>query len=204
MTADATIITLFFAAESVFTLLATVLLAAQFLHRHIPVQIPSVYWPVAKLSFSPKPNVRRAFRCLFSRWYRKRFWNPLLNAQRQTRGFDRRRHLSSSNVHAASSAMMLTVVAFSLYFAYKAALSGQFQALRTCCLIALGMAGLEMVFNAPAIVLSRYLYLLTLRRPRLNPPAGGNSQAAPQVASEPHRPGVPQPDRWPAAAGGKR
>ena len=89
----------------------------------------------------------------------------------------------------------MTVVATSLYFAYKAALSGQFQALRTCCIGALGMTGLELVSNAFPIVLSRYLYLLTLRRPRLNPPAGGNSQAAPQGASEPHRPGVPQPDR---------
>src|SRR5512135_3040521 len=104
MSADAIVITLFFVAESVFLLLTVVFLASQFgLIRHIPVQMPSVYWPVAKLGFSANPNVRRAFRCLINRWYRKRLWNPVLNAQRQVRGFDRRRYLASSNVHAASS-----------------------------------------------------------------------------------------------------
>ncbi len=196
MSADAIVIRLFFVAESGFLLLTLVFLASQFgLVRHIPVQVPSVYWPVAKLGFSPRPNVRRVFRCLINRWYRKRFWNPLLNAQRQTRGFDRRRYLSSSNVHAASSAMFLTVVAFSLYFAHRAAVTGQLQAQRTCYVGALGMTGLELVSNGFPIVLSRYLYLLTLRRPRLKPPPGGNAGPGPQVASESHRPGVPPPDR---------
>ncbi len=171
MSADSTIITLFFAAESVFLLLTLVFLASQFgLIPHIPVQVPSVYWPIAKLGFSPRPNVRRVFRCLINQWYRKRFWNPLLNTQRQTRDFDRRRYLSSSNVHAAASAMFLTVVAFFLYFAYRAAVTSQFQAQRTCYLGALGMTGFELLSNGFPIVLSRYLYLLTLRRPGLQPP----------------------------------
>jgi len=32
---------------------------------------------------------------------------------------------------------------------------------------ALALAGFELVFNTPAIILSRYLYLLTLHRPGL-------------------------------------
>ncbi len=194
MNADATIIRLFFVAESVFLLLTLVFLASQFgLIRHIPVQVPSIYWPIAKLGFSPRPNVRRVFRCLINQWYRKRFWNPVLNSQRQTRGFDRRRYLASSNVHAASSGMFLTVVAFSLYFAYRSAVTGQPQ--HRCYIMALGMTGLELISNGFPIILSRYLYLLTLRRPRLKPPPGANAGPGPQVAGEPHRAGVPQPDR---------
>ena len=48
-----------------------------------------------------------------------------------------------------------------------AALSDQLQAQRSACIWALGVATFELVFNAPAIVLSRYLCLLTLRRPGL-------------------------------------
>ncbi len=175
MTADATVITVFWVAESVFALAAIVLLPAQLgLHRPFPVLIPSIYLPVAKLGFSRRRNVRRAFRCLINRWYRKRLWNPLLNAQRQTRGFDRRRALSSSSIHGACSGMVLTAVAFSLYFAHRAAITGQSP--RTCYLVALGMSGFELVFNAPAIVLSRYLYLLTLRTPRPNPQGAANGR----------------------------
>ena len=42
--------------------------------------------------------------------------------------------------------MVLAAVALVLYFAYKAALTGQ--GLRTCCIGALGMTGLELVSNA--------------------------------------------------------
>ena len=45
-----------------------------------------------------------------------------------------------------------------------AALSDQLQAQRSACVWALGVSTFELVFNAPAIVLSRHLYLLTLRR----------------------------------------
>lgn len=168
MSNDAIVITLFWAAESVFTLTAMVLVAAQFVfHRPIPLRIPSVYWPIAKLGFSPRTNVRRMFRSLFSKWYRKRFWNPLMDAWRKVRGFDRQRHVSSSNIHAVCSAMALVVVAIFLYFAHRAALSNQLQAQRTAYLWASGVAGFELVYNAPAIVLSRYLYLLTTKRPGL-------------------------------------
>jgi hypothetical protein len=168
MSNDAIVVTLFGAAKSVLALMAMALLAAQFvLHRPIPLQIPSVYWPMAKLGFSPRTEVRRVFRCLFSRWYRKRFWNPLMDVWRKTKGFDRQRHVSSSNLPAVCSAMVLVVAAFFLYFAHRAALSGQSQAQRTAYLWALAVAGFELVYNAPAIVLSRYLYLLTTNRPGL-------------------------------------
>ena len=168
MTAEAIIIKLFCVTESVLALMAMVLVTAQFvLHRPIPFQIPSVYWPIVKLGFSPQSNVRRVFRCLFSRWYRKRFWNPIMDAWRKVRGFDRRRHITSGSIHAVCSAMALVVVAFFLYFAHRAALSGQFEAQPAVYVLALGVAIFELVFNAPAIVLSRYLYLLTLRRPGL-------------------------------------
>lgn len=168
MSGDTIVITIFEAGETVFTITAMALVAAQFvLHRPIPLRIPSVYWPIAKLGFSPRTNVRRVFRCLFSRWYRKRFWNPLMDAWRKSKGFDRQRHISSSNIHAVCSAMALVVVAFFLYFAHRATLLGEFQTRRAAYCWALGVAGFELVFNAPAIVLSRYLYLLTKERPGL-------------------------------------
>lgn len=168
MNADVIIIKAFWVTESVLALAAIVLVVAQFvLHRPILFKIPSIYWPIAKLGFCPRANARKIFRRLFSRWYRKRFWNPLMNARRNVRGFDRQRYVSGGNIHTVSSAMALVVVAIFFYFAHGAALSGQVQARRSAHAWVLGVAGFELVFNAPAIVLSRYLYLLTLRRPRL-------------------------------------
>jgi hypothetical protein len=138
---------------------------AQFvLNRSVLFTIPSVYWPIAKLGLAPQVDVRRVFRRLFSRWYRKRFWNPLMAAWRRVRGFDQRRHVSSGNLHAVVSAMLLLVVVLFLYFGHRAALSDQLQAQRSACVWAHGVATFGLVFNAPAIVLSRYLYVLTLRR----------------------------------------
>jgi hypothetical protein len=168
MKADAIIINVFWVTELVLALLAIVLVVAQFVfHWSTLFKIPSVYWPIAKLGFSRQANVRKVFRRLFSRYYRKCLWNPLMNAWRNVRGFDRRRHISSGNIHAVCSAMALVIVAIFLYFAHRAALSDQLQAQRSAYVWALGVASFELVFNAPAIVLSRYLYLLTLRRPGL-------------------------------------
>lgn len=75
--------------------------------------------------------------------------------------------------------MVLAAVALALYFAYKAALSSQ--SLGICCIVTLGMAGFDLLFNAPAAALSRYLYLLTFRRTLPRPPAGGCAGTAPQV-----------------------
>lgn len=47
---------------------------------------------------------------------------------------------------------------------HRATLSGQFQAQRWCDIWAAALAGFEPIYNAPEIVLARYLYLLTLRR----------------------------------------
>jgi hypothetical protein len=66
-----------------------------------------------------------------------------------------------------SSVWALLVVAFFLYFVHRAALSGLFQARRAAYVWVLGVAGFELVYSAPAIVLSRYLYLLTFRKPDL-------------------------------------
>jgi len=94
-------------------------------HRPLPIRIPSLYGPVARLAFHPSRTARRAFRFWFSKLYRKRVWNPTMGAVVKTKGFDRNRHLQAANMHAACS---------------------------------------ELVFNAPAIVLSRYLYRLTFRK----------------------------------------
>jgi hypothetical protein len=91
-----------------------------------------------------------------------------MNFWGKVEGFERRRHLGASNAHAACSALVLALVAVYLSFAHRAALSGQFQAQRTCYIWATALAGFELIFNAPAIVLARYLYLLTLRRPGLD------------------------------------
>jgi hypothetical protein len=157
MSSDAIITTLFWSAEAVFAVTAVVMCIAEFvLHRPVSLPVPSLYWPVAKLGFHRNRNVRRVFRFLFCDLYRKRFWNPVMNTSLKQKGFDRQRHRSTSNIHAACSAMVLTLIAFTIYCAMY--------------IWAVGFAGFELIFNAPAIVLSRYLYLLTRRRPGLNRP----------------------------------
>jgi hypothetical protein len=98
----------------------------------------------------------------------------------KTKGFDRKRHLQAANMHAACSVLVLTVIVAFLHFAHKASLSGQLGAKRTCLVWAAGMAAFELVFNAPAIVLSRYLYRLTFRKQGLNgaSTAGGGTPGA--------------------------
>jgi hypothetical protein len=151
-----------------------VLCIAEFVfHRPIPVRIPSVYGPIARIGFSRNRGLRRTFRLLFCNLYRKRFWNPIMNLN--NKGFDRQRHLGASNLHAASSALVLVLIVLLLYSAYEVATSTQFQTsaelqtLRTSCYRwAVALVIFELVVNAAPIVLTRYLYLLTLRRPGLN------------------------------------
>jgi len=138
--------------------------------RPMSLQIPSVYWPVARIGFSRDRKLRRAFRFLFCKLYRKRFWNPIMSSWTKDRGFDQRRHLSASNIHAACSAVVLFLIVSWLYFAHRGAICSLPQVERACYLRAAATAMFELVFNAPAIVLTRYLYLLTLRRPGLNRP----------------------------------
>jgi hypothetical protein len=138
-------------------------------HRwpHMSFQIPSVYWPIAAMGFSRNKTLRRVFRRVVCKLYRKRFWNPVMNSWAKTKGFDRWRYLRASNTHAACSALVLAVIFFFLYFAHRAALSGQLQAQQKCYVWAAGMTCFELIYNAGGIILSRYLYLLTLRRPGL-------------------------------------
>jgi len=151
MNNGAIIIRLFCLAEACFAMTAMVLCIAEFIiHRPIRTPIPSVYWPAASLGLHGSRKVRRIFRRLIGKAYRKHFWNPAVNSLLKHRGFDRQRHLSTSNIHAACSAMVLTLVAFFIYnHLYVGAL------LLLC---------FELTFNTPAIILSRYLFLLTYCR----------------------------------------
>ena len=147
-----------------------VLCVAEFvLRRPITIPVPSVYWPLAKLGFSRNRQIRRVFRWLFSDVYRKRFWNPLMNTWLKQRGFDRQRHLSTANIHAACSALVLALMALFIQSAHEfGALGppfpGRAQAWHNCFVQTAVLGGFELIFNAPAIVLARYLYLLACRR----------------------------------------
>ena len=135
-------------------------------------RIPSIYWPIAEIGFSRNGTRRRAFRFLFCRIYRKRLWNPVMNSWAENKGFDARRHVFANNGHAACSAVLLFLLFTCLYSARQcAAFSSLAMAHeeRTCYLSAVVIATVEVISNAPAIVLSRYLYLLTVRRPGLGP-----------------------------------
>jgi len=158
MSSNAIIAALFWLAEAGFALTAVVLCVAEFaVHRPVPIPIPSVYWPVAKLGLHRGRKARRFFHFFIGRLYRKQFWNPAVNSILKQRGFERQRHLSSGNIHAACSAMVLTLVVFFIYgHLYVGALF---------------LAGFELVFNTPAIILSRYLYLLTFRKRKPLAPA---------------------------------
>lgn len=165
MDSDAVFIRLFLLVAVGSCVTAVVLwIADSIFHRPLPIRIPSLYGPVARLAFHPSRNVRRAFRFWFSKVYRKWFWNPTMGALISTKGFDRKRHLQAANMHAACSVLALSVIVAFLHLAHKASLSGQLDARLTCIVWAAGMATFELVFNAPAIVLSRYLYRLTFRK----------------------------------------
>jgi hypothetical protein len=147
----AVILSFFCFVEACFAVTAVALCIAEFvIHRPIRILVPSVYWPIARLGLRRGRKTRRIFHLLIGKLYRKHFWNPAANSILKQRGFERQRHLSSCNIHAACSAMTLTVVAFFLYNHFYAG--------------ALVMVSFEMVFNTPAIILSRYLYLLTFSR----------------------------------------
>jgi hypothetical protein len=89
--------------ETIYTLLAPM----QFM-------IPSVYWPIAKLGFSKSGSRRRTFRRVFSYFYRKRVWNPLINSWAGSKGFDQHRFVFQNNIHALWSAIWLLCVAHAL------------------------------------------------------------------------------------------
>ena len=134
------------------------------------LRIPSIYWPIAEIGFSRNRTRRRAFRFLFCRIYRKRLWNPVMNSWGKNKGFDARRYVFANNGHAVCSAVLLFLLFTCLYHARQcAAFSSLAMAHeeRTCYLSAVVIATVELIYNAPAIVLSRYLYLITVRRPGL-------------------------------------
>jgi len=112
--------------------------------------IPSIYWPIAKLGFSRAAGTRRVFRRVFSNFYRKRIWNALINSWARQEGLDRREYARQNNIHAFGSVLLLSLTAYWLYYSeYQQA---------ACFAVA------DLLINMPAIVLSRYLYLITVRR----------------------------------------
>ncbi len=112
--------------------------------------LPSPYWPIAALGFSKSRSIRRIFRLVFTKFYRKRIWNPLINSWGKSKGFDRPRFALQNNVHALWSGMWLYCVAVGLWHS-----PGKFTFI---LLVA------DLLINMPAIVLSRYLYLITMKR----------------------------------------
>ena len=111
--------------------------------------IPSIYWPISRFGFSKDPRIRRLFRLLFCGLYRKRVWNPIINRWAKQRGFSRREYVLQNNVHSFASALLVLMI---LYWAYHAEYLTAFWLLLA-----------ELLINMPAIVLSRYLYLITIR-----------------------------------------
>jgi hypothetical protein len=111
--------------------------------------IPSIYWPIARLGFSGNPWNRRFFRLFFCDIYRKRVWNPIVNLWAKQKGFNRHEYVLQNNVHSFASAL---VVFMMLYWGYH----GEY-------VVAFWLLLAELMINMPAIVLSRYLYLITVR-----------------------------------------
>ena len=130
-------------------------------------QLPSLYWPLAKLGFCHNRKLRRIFRFLICDLYRKRFWNPVINSRAKYRGFNQQRHLWLGNIHAVCSAILLLIIPFLLIVAHRAATEPLPHVERLCYLTIAAAIVLEVVSNVPAIILCRYLYLLTLRKPGL-------------------------------------
>ncbi|HVP12739.1 MAG TPA: hypothetical protein VMV94_16310 [Phycisphaerae bacterium] len=141
--------------------------------------VPSVYSPIARCGFSRNRSVRRLFRLLFTGLYRKRLWNPLVNSWMENRGFDQRKHIKTVNFHAIGSASCLLAIAAFLWAAQSTAATARSlspgtdfvrdsaNTVRWCYRAAACMGIFDLVFNMPGIVLARYLYLLTLRRPAI-------------------------------------
>ena len=115
--------------------------------------IPSIYWPIAELGFSRAARTRRMFRRVFSNFYRKRIWNALIGWWAKQKGLDGHEYARQNNIHALGSALLLFVALYWLYYSkYVDA---------ACFALA------DLLINMPAIVLSRYLYLVTVRRSSL-------------------------------------
>jgi hypothetical protein len=104
----------------------------------------------------------------------------------KNRGFEQRRHLFACNTHAACSALVLLEIVFFVWAAHHinaSAMSiplpddvaaGMARGARSCYHWVVGLAVFELVFNVPAIILTRYLYLLTIRRPAIQIPTEPN------------------------------
>lgn len=116
--------------------------------------IPSIYWPIARLGFSRTKSTRKIFRLIFSNLYRKRIWNILINLWAKQKGLDRHEYARQNNIHSFGSALLLFAMLYWLYY------SEYVQAL--CFAVA------DLLINMPAIVLSRYLYLITVRRAKIS------------------------------------
>ena len=112
--------------------------------------IPSIYWPIAKIGFSKHRNRRKIFRLLFSNFYRKCIWNILINSWAKQRGLDKGEYIVQNNVHCICSWLFQLMILYWLYY------SEYFHVL--VFVVA------ELLINMPAIVLSRYLYLITTRK----------------------------------------
>lgn len=112
--------------------------------------IPSIYWPIAKIGLSKRRSRRKIFRLVFSNLYRKRFWNILINSWARQKGFDKGQYVVQNNVHAISSLLFVLLI---IYWTYHSEY-----------LATMGFVIAEILMNLPGIVLSRYLYLITLRK----------------------------------------
>ena len=117
--------------------------------RILPL-IPSIYWPLSSLGFSKNPRIRKYFRLFLCDFYRKRLWNLIINSWAKQTGFSRREYALQNNVHSFASALLVFLI---LYWVYHAEYLTAFWLLLA-----------ELLINMPAIVLSRYLYLITIRR----------------------------------------
>jgi len=137
--------------------------------------LPSIYSPIARCGVSRNRTVRRIFRRLVSNLFRKRFWNPVVNSWLKDRGFDRRKYVRTVNFHAIGSAACLLGIALFLRGAWGVAATARSlppgtgfdsqNAIRGCYRWVICLGLFDLAFNMPGIVLARYLYLLTLRRP---------------------------------------
>ena len=128
--------------------------------------IPSIYWPIARLGFAKNPRIRRLFQLFFCDVYRKRIWNPIVNSWANQKGFSRREYVLQNNVHSLASALVVSMI---LYWVYHSEFA-----------TALWLLLAELVINMPAIVLSKYLYLITVRRSQQSAAADLASSAAEQ------------------------
>lgn len=146
----------------------------------MPLLVPSIYWPIARCGFSRNPRLRRVFRLLVSNLWRKRFWNPVINSWAKNRGFDQRSHILANNTHAICSALVLPLILVFLWAAQRATADARLlppesdfarsmtSFVHTCYRWAIGLSIFELVYNTGGIILSRYLYLLTVRRPAIH------------------------------------